>query len=99
MLRMEGHRGNNRCHIEYSGLCTNENFNVDITSCATWNPMYPWLLATCSGQRKFELVDSDTDSDDDNDDKDPQEHIIDKSLNLWQVPGTLEWHSLEAASQ
>lgn len=69
----------------------------DITSCATWNPMYPWLLATCSGQRKFDLVDSDSDSDSDDDDDDPQDHVIDNSLCIWQVPGTPEWYSFEAS--
>ncbi|CDH57186.1 telomerase cajal body protein 1-like [Lichtheimia corymbifera JMRC:FSU:9682] len=69
----------------------------DITSCATWNPMYPWLLATCSGQRKFELDDSDSDSGD-GDDNDRQEQVVDNSLSIWQVPGTPEWYSLEASS-
>lgn len=87
----------NRYHDDYSALCTNQIFNVDITSCATWNPVYPWLLATCSGQRKFELDDSDSDSDD-GDDNDRQEQVVDNSLSIWQVPGTPEWYSLEASS-
>lgn len=92
---LKGHQGKDSYHNGYSVLYTNEIFNVDITSCATWNPMYPWLLATCSGQRKFDLVDSDSDSDDDDDE--PQDHVIDNSLCIWQVPGTPEWYSFEAS--
>ncbi|KAI9260132.1 WD40-repeat-containing domain protein [Sporodiniella umbellata] len=47
----------------------------DLISCAAFNPVYP-ILATCSGQRKFE-----------ND----EERVVDNSIQAWRVPGHYEW--------
>ncbi|KAI8089540.1 WD40-repeat-containing domain protein [Halteromyces radiatus] len=63
----------------------------DITSGATFNPVYPSILATCSGQRKFDigyLSDSD-------DDYDMNEETVDNSLKLWQLAGQYEWYSMD----
>jgi hypothetical protein len=54
--------------------------------------VYP-VVATCSGQRKFNLpVDSDTDSDVEGMQEDI---IIDNTLKTWRVPGQYEWFTYE----
>ncbi|KAI8889136.1 WD40 repeat-like protein [Backusella circina FSU 941] len=67
----------------------------DLSSCVAFNPIYP-VIASCSGQRKFELPrmddDSDNESDDDeSDDEDDDEIIIDNTLKAWRVPGQYQW--------
>jgi len=55
------------------------------------------MLASCSGQRKFNLGmnESDDQSDDEDDDEDDDEQLsIDNSLKLWHVPGT--WETYDA---
>ncbi|SAL95021.1 hypothetical protein [Absidia glauca] len=62
----------------------------DIVSGATFNPLYPSVMASCSGQRKFT---ADLSSDDDTS---HSTDIIDNSLKVWQLPGQYEWYSMES---
>ncbi|EPB88795.1 hypothetical protein HMPREF1544_04435 [Mucor circinelloides 1006PhL] len=62
----------------------------DITSCATFNPVYP-VIATCSGQRKFRLPCADSDSEE-------EDMIIDNTLKTWRVSGQYEWFSYDNAT-
>ncbi|KAL0085949.1 WD40-repeat-containing domain protein [Phycomyces blakesleeanus] len=52
----------------------------DITTSASFNPVYP-VIATTSGQRKF-TVGSDED----------QDLTIDNSIKIWKTHGQYEWH-------
>ncbi|KAI9496871.1 WD40-repeat-containing domain protein [Zychaea mexicana] len=81
-----------------------DHAHQDLTVCATINPMYPWLIASASGQRKYSAAAGNDDSsdessdDDDEDDKDDNtqhkdSNSIDNSLKLWRVPGHSEWYS------
>jgi hypothetical protein len=83
---------------------------LDISSCVAFNPVYP-VMASCSGQRKFQLPgkskqndESDSDgtdeSDDtDNDDNDDNDEItIDNTLKAWRVPGQYQWFGLDDQS-
>lgn len=71
---------------------------VDITSCATFNPVYP-VIATCSGQRKFTSPVDDSSSDDEDEREDDkmseikEELIIDNTIKTWRVPGQYEWYA------
>ncbi|KAI9317267.1 hypothetical protein BX666DRAFT_2019198 [Dichotomocladium elegans] len=61
----------------------------DTSSCTTFNPTYPWLLASCSGQRKFDHH-YNSESDDENDIP-----AIDNSLSIWHMPGQTSWFAME----
>ncbi|KAG0761078.1 hypothetical protein G6F29_010857 [Rhizopus arrhizus] len=52
----------------------------DLISSVSFNPVYP-IMATCSGQRKFNFED---------------EEVIDNSLRTWRVPGEYEWFNYVA---
>lgn len=67
--------------------------SADITSCATFNPVYPWLIASTSGQRKFEVDDDDTNSEDDT-----SMTAVDNSLKVWRVCGRSEWYTYDASA-
>ncbi|KAI8140179.1 WD40-repeat-containing domain protein [Fennellomyces sp. T-0311] len=66
----------------------------DLAACATINPMYPWLIASASGQRKYNI--SYDDSSDEEEEEDEQ--TIDNSLKVWRAPGRSEWYSYPAAT-
>lgn len=82
----------------------------DIISSATINPVYPFLLATCSGQRKFNIGLESDDSDvsdnenNNNNDREEDEKIykkessIDNSLKLWNLKGNYEWYSINTST-
>ncbi|KAI7856565.1 WD40-repeat-containing domain protein [Circinella umbellata] len=69
----------------------------DLSVCATINPMYPWLIASASGQRKY-TIDEDNSSDDDDEDNDKDSLPIDNSLKVWRIPGHTEWFSYPTAA-
>ncbi|GAB5591736.1 hypothetical protein Unana1_06636 [Umbelopsis nana] len=60
----------------------------DLVSAVSFNPLYP-ILASCSGQRKFNLAYHESEDEED----DPQS--IDNSLKLWHVPGTWETYDIQ----
>lgn len=62
----------------------------DIVSGATFNPLYPSVMASCSGQRKF-LSDLSSDNETSH-----STDIIDNTLKVWQLPGQYEWYSMES---
>ncbi|KAI8371379.1 WD40-repeat-containing domain protein [Radiomyces spectabilis] len=70
----------------------------DITSCVTFNPVYPYIAST-SGQRKFTVPEES--SSDDSDDEDgqmsdmQQDVVIDNTLKIWQVQGQYAWYPYE----
>ncbi|KAI8060117.1 WD40-repeat-containing domain protein [Gongronella butleri] len=65
----------------------------DAISSAAFNPAFPSVVATSSGQRKFKDADAyDTDRDSD-DELEKEQPPIDNSLRLWQVPGSYTWHT------
>lgn len=69
------------------------NAILDITSCATFNPVYP-VIATCSGQRKFALPKDSSDEEDEEDEEDmDKDVIIDNTIKTWRVPGQYEWYA------
>ncbi|KAM3587175.1 hypothetical protein VKS41_002212 [Umbelopsis sp. WA50703] len=57
----------------------------DLVSSVSFNPLYP-LMATCSGQRKFNI--------DEESDNDSDELPIDNSVQLWHLPGS--WTAYES---
>lgn len=61
---------------------------LDLVSAVSFNPLYP-ILASCSGQRKFNLAYHESEDEED----DPQS--IDNSLKLWHVPGTWETYDIQ----
>ncbi|GAN04172.1 WD domain, G-beta repeat-containing protein [Mucor ambiguus] len=65
----------------------------DITSCATFNPVYP-VIATCSGQRKFRLPCQESDSEEEEEEEE-EDMIIDNTLKAWRVNGQYEWFSYD----
>ncbi|KAI8335696.1 WD40-repeat-containing domain protein [Chlamydoabsidia padenii] len=62
----------------------------DTVSGTTFNPLYPSVIASCSGQRKFM-----TDLSSDEDTSENRAHTIDNSLNIWQLSGQYEWYSID----
>ncbi|KAI7889516.1 WD40-repeat-containing domain protein [Mucor mucedo] len=65
----------------------------DVTSCATFNPVYP-VIASCSGQRKFVLPQDESDESDDDED----EQVIDNTLKVWRVSGQYQWYTYDVES-
>ncbi|KAI9275935.1 WD40-repeat-containing domain protein [Phascolomyces articulosus] len=69
----------------------------DLSVCATINPMYPWLIASASGQRKYTIDDEESSSDEEEEENDKErdsvENTIDNSLKIWRVPGHTEWYT------
>ncbi|CAO3632134.1 unnamed protein product [Cunninghamella blakesleeana] len=86
------------------------NAHEDIISSATINPTYPFLLASCSGQRKFniglesddsDVSDNENNKEDDDEDekmKLKKENSIDNSLKIWHLKGNHEWYSIDTSS-
>ncbi|ORX58224.1 WD40 repeat-like protein [Hesseltinella vesiculosa] len=70
-----------------SRLHSDNMLHDDIIATATFNPAYPSMIATCSGQRKFA-------ADDDSDDM-TSDQVIDNSLRIWEWSGSYTWHSSE----
>ncbi|KAF1801250.1 WD40-repeat-containing domain protein [Mucor lusitanicus] len=66
----------------------------DITSCATFNPVYP-VMATCSGQRKFRLPCQESDSEE----EEEQDIKIDNTLKTWRVNGQYEWFPYDTTEE
>lgn len=62
---------------------------LDVTSCTTFNPVYP-VIASCSGQRKFVLPQDESDSDDEE-----EEQVIDNTLKVWRIPGQYQWYTYD----
>ena len=55
--------------------------------------MYPWLIASASGQRKYTIDEDDSSDDDEEEDNDKDSLPIDNSLKIWRVPGHTELFS------
>ncbi|KAI9302484.1 WD40-repeat-containing domain protein [Cunninghamella echinulata] len=83
----------------------------DIVTSATINPIYPFLLATCSGQRKFRVGLESDDSEEEEEKEDDcnnsnnnnnigfkKEDSIDNTLSIWHMKGNYEWYSIDNAS-
>lgn len=83
----EAHKGtyNALVYVHASHACP----RVDIVTAAAFNPVYPHLLATSSGQRKYAPCYS---SDEDDSD---EEETIDNTLRLWRLPGHYEVHTYD----
>ncbi|CEP10569.1 hypothetical protein [Parasitella parasitica] len=75
-------------------LVTSFKAHDDITSCATFNSVYP-VIATCSGQRKFRLPCMDSDDEQEEGD---DELIVDNTLKIWRMGGHHEWYPYETAT-
>ncbi|KAI8364078.1 WD40-repeat-containing domain protein [Blakeslea trispora] len=70
-------------------LVSSEQLHQDIIAGVSFNPVYP-VIATCSGQRKFDV------SFDDSDESEQEEEtVIDNTLKNWRVSGQYEWYTYE----
>ncbi|KAI9472107.1 MAG: WD40-repeat-containing domain protein [Benjaminiella poitrasii] len=76
-------------------LVSRTRVHEDLVSSVALNPVYP-VVATCSGQRKFQLETDDDDSDDDSVLED-ELVMVDNSIKIWRMKGEYEWHSYDAA--
>ena len=60
--------------------------------------MYPWLIASASGQRKYTVSDDSSDEEEDEDEDEDEALTIDNSLKVWRAPGRSEWYSYPATA-
>ncbi|KAL1926903.1 hypothetical protein VTP01DRAFT_5233 [Rhizomucor pusillus] len=65
----------------------------DLSCAATFNPVYPWLLASASGQRKYFVADG---QDSDDTDRSVEQEQIDNSLKIWHLQGQTQYYTLDA---